>query len=140
MNHQVLLAPHADKEQSSLLYVDMMWSLTRCPALISHLQLTVKTKIYNSYGTMKLFIAVAVLSILSKGVKAAPAETCAQQDDCLSWTLDRIQPNSPPLCGMACEFKVCMKFTAGGTCGIAAGGSISHLCDGAGINDDCGDD
>jgi hypothetical protein len=53
------------------------------------LQLTVKAKVYNSYGTMKLFNAAAVLSFFPMGANAAAVATCALQQQCIGMTVDR---------------------------------------------------
>lgn len=74
---------------------------------------------------MKLLIALTSLSSLSL-VNAAPAATCAEQKDCLTYTIEKLESKQ---CGSgtACEYKVCWDQVVGGEC--VKSGSISHIGD-----------
>lgn len=82
---------------------------------------------------MKVLIAVAVISILSKCVNAGPVQSCALQKNCLSWTMTKL---NTPACGLApCELEVCMNISTASPC-AKAGGTIGHVC-GKGRANDC---
>jgi hypothetical protein len=84
---------------------------------------------------MQVFIAVAVISILSTGVgvNAGPVQSCTLQKNCLSWTMTKLKT---AVCGLApCELKVCMNISTASPC-AKAGGTIGHVC-GKGSANDC---
>lgn len=83
---------------------------------------------------MKVFIAVAVISILSTGVNAAPVATCGLQKGCISWTIERVNPE---VCdpNAACELRVCMNVNTALPSCAKAGDTISHVCDKGDAND-----
>jgi hypothetical protein len=75
---------------------------------------------------MKVLYAAIAVAIFAPSTSAAPAETCAQQNGCIEfsvtpWTLQ-------PYCGSTCEYKICMKLTLDAPTCVKAGSSMSHTC------------
>jgi hypothetical protein len=78
---------------------------------------------------MKFSIALfAILSAVPTVVQAG-IPTCADQQDCLGFTITKV--DNPGACSGTsdCEFNICMTFEFGGSCGKGTGETVSHTCE-----------
>jgi hypothetical protein len=79
---------------------------------------------------MKFSIALfAILSAVPTVVQAGIA-TCAQQKDCLGFTITKVDvPDACSSTSATCEFNICMTLELGGSCGKGTGDTVSHTCE-----------
>jgi hypothetical protein len=79
--------------------------------------------------TMKFSILLfALLSAAPTTVHASPMKTCAEQFDCLDFTIDQVDTDACSGTDVACEFNVCITLNLGGSCVKSDSDTVSHTC------------
>jgi hypothetical protein len=78
---------------------------------------------------MKFSIALfALLSAAPTAVNASPMVTCADQFNCLDFTINQVDTDACSSADAACEFNVCITVNLGGSCIKSDEDTVSHTC------------
>jgi hypothetical protein len=78
---------------------------------------------------MKFSIALfALLSAAPTAVHASPMKTCADQFNCLDFTINQVDTDACSSTDAACEFNVCITVNLGGSCIKSDTDTVSHTC------------
>jgi len=74
-------------------------------------------------------LAALVLWSTWQRADALPLVTCAQQQDCITWSIRAIDPDVRSVCiGEPCAFEACMSVTKLSSCGASARQRLNHTC------------